>query len=40
MLPERFWRLAFQAGEELAEGRGVGEMKAVGYLGDAQLRGA
>ena len=31
---------AVQAGKELAEGGCVGKMKAVGYLGDAQLRGA
>ena len=29
--------LAFQAREEFAEGRGVGEVEAIGYLGDAQF---
>ena len=32
-------RLAASLVEELAEGRGVGEVQAVGYLGDAQRGG-
>lgn len=40
LFPECPRRLSFQAREELAEGGGVGEVETVGYLGDAQLRGA
>ena len=39
MFPERSRRLTLQAREELAEGRGVGKVELVGYLGDAQLGG-
>ena len=39
MFPERSRRLTAQAREELAERGCVGEVEAVGYLGDAQLGG-
>ena len=39
MFPERSRRLTCQTREELAEGRSVGKVEVVGYLGDAQLGG-
>ena len=39
MFPECSRRLTAQAREEFAEGRGVGKVELIGYLGDAQLGG-
>ena len=38
-LPIFFRTHAIQAREELAEGRSIGEMEVVSYLGDAELGG-